>query len=85
VDGFAELMAVGGHKPFECVGEEAESVAAFRLVAERPEWRNATVVRHVRQAVLPGLGQVGDPDRVLEPSAEHCLPPRFEAMASAFL
>ncbi|MEA2398342.1 MAG: UDP-N-acetyl-alpha-D-muramoyl-L-alanyl-L-glutamate epimerase [Thermoleophilaceae bacterium] len=85
VDGFAELMAVGGHKPFECVGEEAESVAAFRLVAERPEWRDATVVRHVRQAVLPGLGQVGDPDRVLEPSAEHCLPPRFEAMASAFL
>ena len=85
VEGFAELMAVGGHKPFECVGEEEESAAAFRLIAERPEWRDAAVVRHVREAVLPGLGQTGDPDRVLDPSTEHCVPPRFEAIARAFL
>ena len=31
-------------KPFECVGERRESAAAFRLLAERPEWRDAAVV-----------------------------------------
>jgi hypothetical protein len=85
VDGFAELMAVGGHKPFECVGEEEESAAAFRMIAERPLWRDAVVVRHVREAVLPGLGLVGDPDAVLRPSPDHCMPARYEAATRAFL
>ncbi|MEA2374922.1 MAG: UDP-N-acetyl-alpha-D-muramoyl-L-alanyl-L-glutamate epimerase [Thermoleophilaceae bacterium] len=85
VDGFAELMAVGGHKPFECVGEEEESAAAFRLLADDRDWRDAAVVRHVRDAVLPGLGRAGDPDAVLEPSGDHCLPPRYEEMVRAFL
>ncbi|HEX8075006.1 MAG TPA: hypothetical protein VF545_08490 [Thermoleophilaceae bacterium] len=85
VAGFAELMGVGGHKPFECVGEEDESAAAFRLIADRPEWRDAVVVRHVRDAVLPGLGPAGDPAAALRPSAEHCMPARYQAMARAFL
>ena len=33
--GFALLTASGGHKPFECVGEEQESLAAIRLLARR--------------------------------------------------
>jgi len=32
-DGFAELAGGRAHKPFECVGEEAESAAAMRLLA----------------------------------------------------
>ena len=32
-EGFALLTATGGHKPFECVGEEQESLAAMRLLA----------------------------------------------------
>src|SRR6202035_3278748 len=32
-EGFALLTATGGHKPFECVGEEQESLAAIRLLA----------------------------------------------------
>jgi UDP-N-acetyl-alpha-D-muramoyl-L-alanyl-L-glutamate epimerase len=32
-EGFAELTGAGAHKPFECVGEEAESAAAMRLLA----------------------------------------------------
>ena len=36
--GFALLTATGGHKPFECVGEEKESLAAIRLLAEDPRW-----------------------------------------------
>jgi len=32
-DGFADLAGLRDHKPFECVGEEAESLAAMRLIA----------------------------------------------------
>ena len=43
-EGFALLTATGGHKPFECVGEEQESIAAIRLLAEDPRWREQRVV-----------------------------------------
>jgi hypothetical protein len=78
--GFRELTALGGHKPFECVGEEEESAAAFRLLAEQPAWRDATVVRALIAELDPGRG---DPGAFLEPSSDHCVPPRFEAMADA--
>jgi UDP-N-acetyl-alpha-D-muramoyl-L-alanyl-L-glutamate epimerase len=57
--GFAELTGDRGHKPFECVGERAESAAAMRLLAG------------------------GDAAGFLDPSPEHCLPERFEAIADA--
>src|SRR5262245_10366696 len=34
--GFALLTGTGGHKPFDCVGEVEESIAALRLLAEDP-------------------------------------------------
>ena len=74
-EGFALLCASGGHKPFECVGEEQESVAAVRLLAEDERWRGHAVVRRLAQEVLarqaPGSG---DPRAVLALSAEHDIP-----------
>ncbi|WP_051470986.1 hypothetical protein [Patulibacter minatonensis] len=46
-EGFALLTATGGHKPFECVGEEEESLAAIELLAEDPRWRDQRVVRRL--------------------------------------
>src|SRR5580704_10360766 len=43
-DGFALLTATGGHKPFECVGEEEESLAAIRLLAADPRWREHRLI-----------------------------------------
>lgn len=37
-EGFALLTATGGHKPFECVGEEEECLAAIELLADDPRW-----------------------------------------------
>jgi hypothetical protein len=54
-DGFALLAATGGHKPFECVGEETETIAAFRMLAEQPAWRDHAVVARFASEVLPGL------------------------------
>jgi hypothetical protein len=76
--GFAELVGLGEHKPFECVGEEAESRAALELLRERGEWRDARVVRS-----LDSVPAELDPH--LEPSPDHCIPARFEGAARALL
>jgi hypothetical protein len=53
-EGFALLTATGGHKPFECVGEEEESLTAIRLLAADPRWRDRPVVRRLVAEVLDG-------------------------------
>lgn len=74
-EGFALLCASGGHKPFECVGEEQESVAAIRLLAQDARWRGHAVLERLLAEVLPraGVGS-GDPAAVLALSDEHDVP-----------
>ncbi len=79
-EGFALLTATGGHKPFECVGEEQESLAAIELLAEQPGWRDQRVVRRLVDEALDVQGR--DPDRtagILRLSDEHHVPPRLLA------
>jgi hypothetical protein len=74
-EGFALLTATGGHKPFECVGEEQESLAAIRLLAGDPRWSSHAGVRRLVEEVLPRYGPAeGDPAQVLALSAEHAVP-----------
>jgi hypothetical protein len=85
-EGFALLTATGGHKPFECVGEEQESLAAIRLLAQDPRWRDHRVVRRLVQEVLALYPpDVGDPERVLALSDEHDVPAALLADARAVL
>jgi hypothetical protein len=74
-EGFALLTATGGPKPFECVGEEEESLAAIRLLAEAPAWREHRVVRRLVTEVLTRFPpDAGDPGAVLALSDEHAVP-----------
>jgi hypothetical protein len=74
-DGFSLLTATGGHKPFECVGEEQESLAAIRLLAKDPRWQDHSVVRRLVAEVLPRHpATAGDPDAVLALSDDHDVP-----------
>ena len=75
LQGFALLTATGGHKPFECVGEEQESVAALRMLAADPRWSEHRVVRALAAEVLAKrpAGE-GDPDSVLALSDDHDVP-----------
>ena len=74
-EGFALLAASGGHKPFECVGEEQESLAAMRLLAADSRWCEHAVVARLAAEVLPGRAAgEGDPGDVLALSAEHDVP-----------
>ncbi len=75
-EGFSLLAAVGGEKPFECVGEAEEAIAAFRLLAADPDWRATKVVGRFAGEVLPQLGDdMGVPERVLAWSEDHEIPP----------
>jgi len=73
--GFALLTATGGEKPFECVGEEEESLAAMRLLAADPRWSEHRVVRRLAAEVLPTFpAGDGDPGRAPGLSDEHEVP-----------
>jgi len=85
-EGFALLTATGGHKPFECVGEEQESIAAIRLLAVDPRWREHAVVRRLAAEVLPRFAPGdGDPAAVLELDEDHEVPGRLMAEVRAVL
>ncbi len=85
-DGFALLTATGGHKPFECVGEEQESLAAIRLLAREERWSRHSVVRRLVDEVLPRFPpDAGDPDVVLALSDEHSVPASLLAEVRAVL
>jgi hypothetical protein len=43
--GYRALLGIGGHKPFECVGEIAESQAAVVRLGELAPWRETAVVQ----------------------------------------
>jgi hypothetical protein len=85
-EGFALLSATGGLKPFECVGEEQESIAAMRLLARDERWREHSVVRRLAAEVLPRFpADAGDPNVVLALSDEHELTADLLAQVSAVL
>jgi hypothetical protein len=84
--GFALLTATGGHKPFECVGEEQESLAVIRLLARDPRWSGHSVVRRLLSEVLPQHpAAAGDPDAVFALSDEHAVPAALLADVRAVL
>jgi hypothetical protein len=47
VEGFWDLCAAG-RKPYECVGEQRESLLALLLLVENPSWRHSAVVVALR-------------------------------------
>ena len=84
-EGFALLTATGGDKPFECVGEEQESLAAIRLLAEDPRWREHRVIARLAAELLP-LHPPGDGlAEALSLSDEHEVPDALMSSVRALL
>jgi hypothetical protein len=85
-EGFALLTATGGHKPFECVGEEQESIAAIRMLAADPRWSSHRVLARLAAEVLPRHPpSFGDPAGALALSGDHAVPPGLMAEVRALL
>ncbi|WP_213813883.1 hypothetical protein [Glaciihabitans sp. dw_435] len=57
--GYRALLGLDAHKPFECVGEEAECSVAMSLAARSPEWSSTAVLRALVEEI-PTLA-TGDP------------------------
>lgn len=70
--GFAELLALDGPRPFECVGEAAESRSALAALAAQPAWNDHAVVRAL-SARLQGI-EVDPLDDWLTPQGPHGIP-----------
>jgi hypothetical protein len=56
--GYRALLGLDSHKPFECVGEEAECSVAMSMVSRQETWASTTIVRALL-AEIPSLS-VGD-------------------------
>lgn len=82
--GYDALLGIDAHKPFECVGEEAECAAAFILISKNPEWKNDFMVRYFRDEVLPGI-EIPEAltEKYLASSSEHNIPEKYLEMVRA--
>jgi hypothetical protein len=82
--GFAALCGQGQHKPFECVGETAESAAQMTHLGRHPEWRGDAVVRRML-ASFPSLrqGNAAEYRSAFAPKGPHRVPERYLAMLDA--
>jgi hypothetical protein len=84
VPGFAALCGEAGYKPFECVGEIAESAAAMSHLGRHREWRDDAVVRQL----LAGSaslrhGNIAAFQSAFAPKGPHRVPERLLAMLDA--
>jgi UDP-N-acetyl-alpha-D-muramoyl-L-alanyl-L-glutamate epimerase len=77
--GFAALMS-RDDKPFECVGERRESAAAFRLLADQPEWKGSPVVTALADRAR-GLVSDQDVAWLLAPATDLAFPDAAVAAA----
>jgi hypothetical protein len=82
IPGFEALLGLDHHKPFECVGSEAESTVALSFAARRPDWSRHAVVKHF----LTTIPQLATPHPDLEkpvfdnhPCSEHLPEPYQQA------
>jgi UDP-N-acetyl-alpha-D-muramoyl-L-alanyl-L-glutamate epimerase len=83
-DGFAALCGLREHKPFECVGEIAESAAVMAHLGHHPDWRGDAVVQRLH-AMFPALRKADPADyhALFTVRYPHRVPPRFMAMLDA--
>lgn len=61
-DRLADILGLGLHKPFECVGEPSEAVEALAMLDRGGEWDDSSLVQELVRA-LPVAGPVSDDDR----------------------
>lgn len=52
-EGLIEILGLGEHKPFECVGEPSEAVEALQLVQRGGQWNNSALVSELVAQLPP--------------------------------
>ncbi len=83
-DGLAAIVEVGGPKPFECVGEVAESRVAVRMLADDAQWAASRALQTVAARLRDADGWASDADvaRTLEADAPTTVPARWHPVVA---
>ena len=83
-DGFAQLCGLRDYKPFECVGEVAESAAVMSYLGSHPDWRQDIVVQQLH-GTFASLRQRDPADfrALFEDRHEHRVPDPYMAQLDA--
>jgi hypothetical protein len=76
IHGYAELLGIEGHKPFDCVGEAEEYIVAITLLAKQPDWKNDLIVRRFT-GLLPSKSLN---EKVFNFSENNILPSYYETI-----
>jgi hypothetical protein len=86
LQGYEELTGLSGHKPWECVGEIAESAVALLSLSEQPAWKDNLIVKLLTPRLQP---LIANPkavwDQFLTPSPVQYMPKRFEEMLHTYI
>jgi hypothetical protein len=83
--GFDALIGHDAHKPFECVGEVEESLAAFYLLSQQHTWQKSALIQHFCANILPHLeNPQALLDTALTPSCQHRIPQDFWGFLEAY-
>jgi hypothetical protein len=83
-EGFDALIGWNALKPFECVGEVEESVAAFKLLTDQIAWRDHEVVERFEQKILPDVTLPSDLlTKPFAQAAEHQIPEQYVELLHA--
>lgn len=86
VGAFEELTGLSGHKPWECVGEIAESSAALLRLADTPGWCSCPIVAALAPRLKEKMADYKAVEAMLlTPSSEHHLPERYEGILRAYI
>lgn len=79
--GYEELLGLSQHKPFECVGEKEEVIAAFALLAKADRWNGYSCVK---EFVVREKKEDWDTEncisKTLAKSSEHLLTKKYETL-----
>jgi hypothetical protein len=83
LQGYRELLGLTAFKPFECVGELDESVAAVGFLAQQPQWKDATVITALSEELAASARHVPSLDSVLSERGPTLAPTNFTAAVDA--
>jgi hypothetical protein len=82
--GFKELLGIGGARPFECVGDEAECRLAAGLAFETVDWKSSAMLGELTSQIEAESGATTDDETILSASPDHYVtdPTLLQALAT---
>ncbi len=86
LQGYKELLGLSAFKPFECVGEIEESVLAFLMLSDSPQWRDEAVIKTLSNDVYLHYKEKKTEfmKRIFSSSSDHLIPEEYANVIGNF-